>query len=241
LLSAFCLFVVDQYSWIFNIRHCLSSGYYHEYFLRGKTALSQKIQRTKVKGTGVRARSNPTTEPHLWEMPWVGTDSASHDIGHSDTGSVSSHEDHSESPEASPMPPLKKETSFNQASAFPLPPLTASSSMPATAAVEHSPFMVSSWTRQQPLIQQQPDAAYATSSNERDIVLSFGGKRFHYLDPMEMVKEAQLRTKQIEACQRNDMEAFMTNLELDNLYSEIDEEAMDSDDTFLDMLERIVE
>lgn len=42
------------------------NGYYHEYFLRGKPALARHIQRNKVKGTGVRARSNPSTEPQLW-------------------------------------------------------------------------------------------------------------------------------------------------------------------------------
>jgi hypothetical protein len=205
--------------------------------------LSHKIQRTKVKGTGVRARPNPTTEPHLWEMTWVGTDTASHEIGHSDNVSVSTHEDHLESPEVSPMPPLKKETSFYHSPAFSLPPLSASSSMPATSAVEYAPFVVPSWPQQHSLIQHQPlDAGVATSGiEEQDIVMSFEGKHFHYLDPMEMMNEAQLRKRQVEACQRNDMEGFMINLELDNLYSEIDEEAMDSDDAFMEMLERIIE
>jgi len=46
-------------------------GYYHELFLRGKVFLSHNIQRVKVKGTGVRARSNPDQEPEFWQMPWV--------------------------------------------------------------------------------------------------------------------------------------------------------------------------
>lgn len=48
-------------------------GYYHELFLRGKLSLAHNIQRTKVKGTGVRAKSNPDQEPNLWAMSWVGT------------------------------------------------------------------------------------------------------------------------------------------------------------------------
>lgn len=51
-------------------------GYYHELFLRGKQFLAHSIQRIKVKGTGVRARSNPDQEPDFWSMPWVGTGSS---------------------------------------------------------------------------------------------------------------------------------------------------------------------
>ena len=76
---------------------------------------------------------------------------------------------------------------------------------------------------------------------EQDVVLSFGGKSFHYLDPQEMMKEAVLRKKQQEACRRDDMQAFMTNLELDNLYGQLDDELVDNDDAFMDMLERVIE
>jgi len=47
-------------------------GYYNEFFLRGKTFLAYQIQRVKVKGTGVRSKSNPEQEPDLWAMEWVG-------------------------------------------------------------------------------------------------------------------------------------------------------------------------
>lgn len=46
-------------------------GYYHELFLRDRVFLAHNIQRLKVKGTGVRARSNPEQEPDFWAMPWV--------------------------------------------------------------------------------------------------------------------------------------------------------------------------
>lgn len=46
-------------------------GYYHELFLRDRTFLAHNIQRIKVKGTGVRARSNPDQEPDFWAMEWV--------------------------------------------------------------------------------------------------------------------------------------------------------------------------
>ena len=198
------------------------AGYYHEYFLRGKPALSHKIQRTKVKGTGVRARSNPATEPHLWEMPWVGSEGATPTHHHhSDGGSVSS-------PEASPatapkpMPQLPSSLPVHATSAF-MPPLTTSV----------APMYAPQYFQQLP--QQMDEEA------EQDVVLSFGGKRFHYLDPQEMMKEAVLRKKQQEACKRDDMRAFMTNLELDNLYGQLDDEVVDNDDAFMEMLERVIE
>jgi hypothetical protein len=47
------------------------NGYYHEYFLRNRVYLVDYIRRTKVKGTKVRARSSPDTEPDFWQMPWI--------------------------------------------------------------------------------------------------------------------------------------------------------------------------
>jgi HSF-type DNA-binding len=44
-------------------------AYYHEKFLRGKVFLSQHIHRIRVKGTCVRARSNPDGEPDFEQMP----------------------------------------------------------------------------------------------------------------------------------------------------------------------------
>lgn len=46
-------------------------GYYHELFLRGRTLLALKMQRTKVKGTGARKASSPETEPDFYQMPFV--------------------------------------------------------------------------------------------------------------------------------------------------------------------------
>jgi len=70
---------------------------------------------------------------------------------------------------------------------------------------------------------------------EMDTVLSFGGKSFHYLDPREVNLAAHLRKKQ-----ENDIHNFMNNLELDNLFSGLDDENMANDDKFMTMLERVV-
>lgn len=44
-------------------------GYYHELFLRNKPVLAQRIKRQRIKGTGVRPRSNPEEEPDFYKMP----------------------------------------------------------------------------------------------------------------------------------------------------------------------------
>jgi len=43
-------------------------GYYHELFLRNRVDLVATIQRVKVKGTGVRAKANPSDEPNLYSF-----------------------------------------------------------------------------------------------------------------------------------------------------------------------------
>lgn len=68
-------------------------GYYNEFFLRGKAHLLNKIQRIKVKGTGVRARSNPEQEPDFWGMEWVGDASSNTPSKISSQASVVSHDE----------------------------------------------------------------------------------------------------------------------------------------------------
>eukprot|EP00977_Amphora_coffeiformis_P027744 scaffold34638_cov161-Amphora_coffeaeformis.AAC.15 len=46
-----------------------SSGYYHEMFLRGKAFLCKHMSRTKVKGTKIKASSDPESEPNFYRMP----------------------------------------------------------------------------------------------------------------------------------------------------------------------------
>ena len=48
-----------------------AGGYYNEYFLRGRSYLCDKMTRTKVKGTGYKAASNPMHEPNFYAMPHV--------------------------------------------------------------------------------------------------------------------------------------------------------------------------
>jgi len=106
-------------------------GYYHELFLRDRGFLAHSIQRIKVKGTGVRARSNPDQEPDFWNMSWV-----------------------SEGEQAAPSMTMSSPTSTMMA-------------MP----------------------QQQQSTLFSKLDN--DVVLAFGSKTFHYLDPFQDEQQQQ--------------------------------------------------
>jgi hypothetical protein len=47
------------------------NGYYHEYFLRYRPDLLPFIHRIKSKGTGVRGKTDPDSEPDFYRMPFV--------------------------------------------------------------------------------------------------------------------------------------------------------------------------
>ncbi|KAG7368754.1 HSF-type DNA-binding protein [Nitzschia inconspicua] len=48
-----------------------AGAYYHELFLRGKSNLTKRMRRTKIKGTKFKAASNPEQEPDFYTMPPV--------------------------------------------------------------------------------------------------------------------------------------------------------------------------
>jgi len=58
-------------------------AYYHELCLRGVPQLSARIQRTRIKGYGVRPASDPDSEPDFINMPKVGQDTEQMRGGHS--------------------------------------------------------------------------------------------------------------------------------------------------------------
>lgn len=44
-------------------------GYYHELFLRNKLFLCQNMTRIRIKGTGIKGKANPSSEPDFYSMP----------------------------------------------------------------------------------------------------------------------------------------------------------------------------
>jgi HSF-type DNA-binding len=59
------------------------NGYYHELFLRQRQHLATRIRRFKVKGHGMRKAASPETEPNLYALPFLpsNSDSASSEKG----------------------------------------------------------------------------------------------------------------------------------------------------------------
>ena len=49
-----------------------AGAYYHELFLRGRPQLCMRMQRQKVKGTGIKQPTDITTEPNFYDMPPLG-------------------------------------------------------------------------------------------------------------------------------------------------------------------------
>lgn len=176
-------------------------GYYHELFLRQKEFLARDIKRVQVKGTGVRARSNPDQEPNFWTMKWCEPKNeavrkedievtTSMDIGINKQRMISMWN----------VPASREEIKVN-----------ATSNIPITNTIQplettRNPSLVSSMNRFyepstigscEPSTNINNNTDYLSShghggymsrrpSNE-NTVLSFGNKAFHYLDPFQPI------------------------------------------------------
>jgi hypothetical protein len=163
-------------------------GYYHELFLQGKVFMAHSIQRIKVKGTGVRARSNPAQEPDLWTMEWVNNTASNNDT------SSPCDENHTTPPVSSPCSP----------SSYP----------------------------QQEQAQQQQDSS--------SLVLDFGDKTFHYLDPfLETDKQEQPWSVQgIDQLLANEAESFFQDFEFPQYH--ITTAEIENDLVFGDLLKQMI-
>lgn len=158
-------------------------GYYHELFLRNRTFLAHSIQRIKVKGTGVRARSNPDQEPDFWAMPWVNDD----------------------------------EAKIREA---------------------HFPSLIASMT--------VPSQNMIYNKIDDDVVLAFGSKTFHYLDPFQQqVQEplvlpeptpTQNMWSEVDDLLNGEAESFFEDFDFpDNVGAEIEDDAI-----FGNLLEQLI-
>lgn len=191
-------------------------GYYHELFLRNKVFLAHSIQRIKVKGTGVRARSNPEQEPDFWAMPWVESSTQGNDVTVSSDSAVS---------KATSSFQLQQEDLFSTQLPLELEP----TAIPQT----YSLFP----------LKQQPELV--PDDSDEDLLPGFGDKKFHYLDPFKpqhhQQTSPQLPGKQWSlSCEdelfTSEVEAFFQGFDFpQDIASDIND-----DDAFGDLLEQII-
>lgn len=130
-------------------------GYYHELFLRGKVSLAYKINRMRVKGTGVRMPTNPDSEPNLYALPPVSLD------GVMQTATSSSVESKKPAPTPQTFNLERRRAELERQSRSHSEKIRAAA---AATAADFAPPLESS------------------KSQEEDLVF-FEGCPFHYLDP----------------------------------------------------------
>jgi hypothetical protein len=189
-------------------------GYYHELFLRDRVFLSHSIQRVKVKGTGVRARSNPDQEPEFWSMPWL-TASPS-------TPQLSSvwHELQSSSSQDEPLP--QERSLYMNKSSMHLP-LNLSVSAPVSYG-KHNDLMSI-------II---PSSAFQSKD---DIILDAFAKPFHYLDPFQP-SAGDWTIAGVDDLLEKEADAFFDDFDFPD--EKIDSLDIEDDAVFGDLLEQMI-
>jgi hypothetical protein len=180
------------------------SGYYNELFLRGRPDLAWNIRRVKVKGTGIRGKSNPEQEPDLWSMAWMPHVSvpSGNDLGAEDTMGTEYCDYHREDSFGAVSPTHSSlEEESDASSVISMPPLSVACEYSVCASpVAHSsrPQVVpSSWPLHQqamPMIPPLQDndsvvepiqpMSYEFGQTQRDNVAMEWGMPFQYIDSM---------------------------------------------------------
>lgn len=179
--------------------------YYHELFLRNKKFLARNMARVQVKGTGVRARSNPDQEPNFWTMKWCGfkAPAVSSDDDSERGGSVNCKRkrkmtvnpflprEQGSSPSTSGTGPFSGQISI-QGQIHPvqrmIPPMGFNQTVTSynVAPKEQSLFRMN-W-----------------NTEDEDLVSSFGNHTFHYLDLSQPLPVNKNRTQKRNEVGRND-------------------------------------
>jgi hypothetical protein len=187
-------------------------GYYHELFLQDKVFLAHSIQRIKVKGTGVRARSNPDQEPDFWSMPWLGSSSCSNFTSTAIGVSVASVE--------STRFQQQQEDLFSMKLPLELEPTALHPSFP---------------------LKEEVTDQYNSEDNIDDLLSVFGDKKFRFLDPFQPQSSQQVPVKEltiggVDELLTSEAESFFEGFDFP---SDIGDEIED-DGVFGDYLEQMI-
>lgn len=203
-------------------------AYYHELFLRGKPFLAHHIERMKVKGTGVRARSNPEQEPDFWTMEWMaeGNESAGA-LTPQPVPAVQSNVDCENTTETPIM------SSFIYPGAFPSFPTSTSCS-----STQYVP-VVSPPTMGKPKVSPDVSTSNSFFTGDDDRVSAFD-KSFHYMDPFQplpLEDSAPVPSLEQVPSQTAEAERFFQDFDFPEAFFSSD---IEDDRVFGEMLESLI-
>lgn len=169
-------------------------GYYHELFLRDKLFLCQNMNRIRIKGTGIKGKASPSTEPDFYSMPLILPEDAE-EYRHLEEELAAAMEEENSRAMKSSMKTTKSKNSKRRKSfvskskvavkAYIMPPVV-SPETPAKPPLEHySNARVKNSRRR--LSQNQTydnlnPSIMAPPVQSGDDVVMFEGQHFHYMD-----------------------------------------------------------
>jgi len=176
-------------------------GYYHECFLRNKEFLARNIKRVQVKGTRVRARSNPGQEPNFWTMQlWGPKVTAGSSVDESEVSTTNTTT--SVGSLKRRIPPTwsasislgakKSQSSLTVPILNPIQRIETTRRPDTASSMSSMPTMngfCDAFTNRG--IDFRQHGAYAGfvhgRTEDENIMHSFGGNAFHYLDPFQPI------------------------------------------------------
>jgi hypothetical protein len=201
-------------------------------FLRNKPVLAEHIKRQRIKGTGVRPRSNPAEEPDFYKMPSCFDENVIPDaelicILHEEKGvpmEVTSSEEKSRSSPSSLLTDPMEEDEEMPRSPSPAvmdhrtakEKLCSSFQPEPTSSSNVVPFIVTSCSKS-----ELSRAELSDDDDDADLV-TFEGKPFHYLNPVAALQLPIVRSATPEV-EELEIEEGVVDKQLDAILGELGE------------------
>lgn len=220
-------------------------GYYHELFLRGKRPLTRRIQRTKVKGTYVRGRSSPESEPNFYAMSFIDR-----------CGNVIAYKQDEEEPDneisdaTCHKEPIISDDSTETTVDETASDLSFADETDLLSENSMEPLVVTSLSLHEPIEDTPTSAEPVTSwchqpltdsAAEDDDVMTFEGKTFHYLEPNDYDSMQADVDMARTALNSQEMACFLDSLKIQQRLADDILNSMDDENAFGSLLERVIE
>ncbi len=182
-------------------------GYYHELFLRNKLFLCQNMTRIRIKGTGIKGKANPSSEPDFYSMaPIVPEDEEEYRHLEEELEAAMEEENKRtmKSSSHSPKRTSKSKSSSRQTSlvsksmvavkAYSMPAPMVSPESPVKPPLEHydiSPVISKQRCLSQTQTYDHLNPPFMAPPLQPGDDVMFEGQHFHYMDSFATPAEAQ--------------------------------------------------